>query len=60
MTKPRPTKKDMEKIHPQIPEAYDQMLQGRISRREFLHLSTLLGMSAVAAACAGQQLSLHL
>jgi peptide/nickel transport system substrate-binding protein len=53
MTKPRPTKKDMEKIHPQIPEAYDQMLQGRISRREFLHLSTLLGMSAVAAACAG-------
>jgi len=42
----------MEKIHPQIPEAFDQMLQGRISRREFLHLATLLGMSAVAASCA--------
>ena len=52
MNKPKPTKKYMEKIHPCIPDAYDQMLKGRISRREFLQFSTLLGMSAVAAACA--------
>jgi peptide/nickel transport system substrate-binding protein len=53
MKRPNITKKDMEKIHPQIPEAYDQMVQGRMSRREFLQLATLLGMGAVAAACAG-------
>jgi peptide/nickel transport system substrate-binding protein len=53
MKKPNITKKDMEKIHPHIPEAFDQMQQGRMSRREFLQVATLLGMSAVAAACAG-------
>jgi peptide/nickel transport system substrate-binding protein len=52
MKRPNITKKDMEKIHPHIPEAYNQMLQGRMSRREFLKLATLLGMGAVAAACA--------
>jgi peptide/nickel transport system substrate-binding protein len=52
----RISKKEMEKTHPAIPEAYNMLEQGRISRREFLRLSTLLGMSAgvasIAAACA--------
>lgn len=51
------SKKAMEKIHPAIPDAYTKLEQGGISRREFLHLSTLLGMSAATAmlisACAG-------
>ncbi len=55
MSKFRLSKKEMEKIHPYIPEAYSQLEQGRISRREFLRVSTLLGMSAglayAAAAC---------
>ena len=56
MKKDRISKKKMEGIHPAIPEAYKQLEQGRISRREFLRLSTLLGMYAgvasIAAACA--------
>ena len=47
MKKPEVSKKQMAKVHPYIPEAFDQMNQGRISRREFLRISTLLGMSAV-------------
>jgi len=47
--KPKNTKYDLENTHPAIPEAYDQLTQGRISRREFLRFSTLLGMSAGAA-----------
>ncbi len=51
----RISKKAMEKIHPYIPEAYNQLEQGRITRREFMRMSTLLGMSAgvatIAAAC---------
>lgn len=46
------SKKQMEKIHPAIPEAYNQLQQGRITRREFLRFATLLGMSAALAACA--------
>jgi len=50
------SKKQMEKIHPAIPDAYDKLEQGRISRREFMRFATLLGMSAatasIAAACA--------
>lgn len=46
----------MEKVHPAIPDAYDKLVQGRVSRREFLRFATLLGMSAgvakFAAACA--------
>jgi peptide/nickel transport system substrate-binding protein len=42
-------KKEMEKIHPGIPEAFSLLEQGRITRREFLRQATLLGMSAVAA-----------
>jgi len=52
MKKPQVSKKSMAGVHPYIPEAYDQMNQGRISRREFLRISTLLGLSAALAACA--------
>ena len=56
MKKPEISKKKMEQVHPAIPAAYDQYRQGRISRREFLRFSTLLGLSAgaamVAASCA--------
>ena len=59
MKKYRVTKKQMEKIHPAIPEAHRQLEEGRISRRDFLRLSTLLGMSAgvayVASACGGPE-----
>ncbi|WP_374686347.1 ABC transporter substrate-binding protein [Promineifilum sp.] len=52
----RVSKKEMEKIHPAIPAAYEKLEQGRISRREFMRFATLLGMSAatatIAAACA--------
>ena len=54
MRKPRISKKQMEKVHPYIPEMYDQYLQGRVSRREFLRMATLLGMSAGAAMVAAQ------
>jgi peptide/nickel transport system substrate-binding protein len=50
------SKKEMERIHPAIPDAYEKLEQGRISRREFMRFSTLLGMSVatatIAAACA--------
>ena len=39
----------MEKVHPAIPDAYDKLVQGRISRRDFLRFSTLLGLSAGSA-----------
>ncbi len=59
MNKPTVDKKQMEAIHPAIPAAYEQLEQGRITRREFLRFATLLGMSfaaaSVAAACAGGQ-----
>ena len=49
------SKKQMEKVHPYIPEAYTQLEQGKITRREFMRMATLLGMSAgvatIAAAC---------
>jgi peptide/nickel transport system substrate-binding protein len=41
--------KEAEKTHPAIPEAYNKMVAGRISRRDFLRFSTLLGLSAGAA-----------
>lgn len=56
MKPPQISKKDMERIHPAIPDAYEKLEQGRISRREFMRFATLLGMSAatasIAAACA--------
>ena len=55
MKKPRVSKKQMESVHPYIPDAYEKLEKGRISRREFIRVSTLLGMSAgvatFAAAC---------
>ena len=38
------------KLHPIIQEAQEQLRKGRISRREFIRISTLLGMSAMSAA----------
>ena len=57
MKQPQISKKEMEKIHPAIPNAYEQLEKGQISRREFMRFATLLGMSAgvatIAAACGG-------
>ncbi len=54
MQKPIVSKKQMEQIHPYIPDLYDKLAQGRVSRREFMRLATLLGMSAsLAVACGG-------
>ena len=54
MQKPTVSKKQMEQAHPYIPELYDKLTQGRVSRREFMRLATLLGMSAsLAVACGG-------
>ena len=57
MKKPSVSKKQMASIHPYIPEAYDKLTQGGITRREFMRMATLLGMSVgvagVAAACGG-------
>lgn len=45
-----------ERIHPAVPEALEALQQGRISRREFLRVATLLGLSVPTtfslAACA--------
>ncbi|MGH2521697.1 MAG: ABC transporter substrate-binding protein [Anaerolineales bacterium] len=45
-----------DRIHPYVPEAQEMLRQGRMSRREFLRLATLLGVSAstayALAACA--------
>ncbi len=47
-------KKEMEKIHPAIPGAFEQFKRGKITRRDFLRFATLLGMSAgLAYACSG-------
>jgi peptide/nickel transport system substrate-binding protein len=54
MKKLQVSKKQMAKVHPYIPEAHDLFTQGRISRRDFLRLSTLLGLSAGAALVAAQ------
>jgi peptide/nickel transport system substrate-binding protein len=55
MNKPQVDKKHLEKTHVYIPVAYEKLEQGRISRREFVRLATLLGLSAgvatFAAAC---------
>jgi peptide/nickel transport system substrate-binding protein len=37
------------RIHPLVVKAQEQLIEGRISRREFLRTSTLLGVSASAA-----------
>jgi len=47
----------MENVHSHIPDAFEQLKEGRVSRREFMRLATLLGMSVGAAtalaACGG-------
>lgn len=54
MQKPVISKEQMEAVHPYIPELYNKLTQGRVSRREFIRLATLLGMSAsLAVACGG-------
>ena len=57
MNKSQISHEEMEAIHPYIPATYEQLRQGRISRREFLRTVTLLGMSAgtamLLAACGG-------
>lgn len=52
MTKSEISQKQMETVHPYIPEAFSSLRQGRISRREFLRTATLLGMSAATATLA--------
>ncbi len=39
----------MEEVHHFIPDVYRKLKQGRVSRREFMRVATLLGMSAGAA-----------
>ena len=43
------SKKDLERIHAALPGLVHQLEEGRLERREFLRLSTLLGLSATAA-----------
>ncbi len=52
MSKPKVTKEMMEDVHPYIPKMYQKFVEGKVSRREFLRYSTLLGLSATLAACA--------
>lgn len=54
MKKQRISKKQMAQTHPYIPEAYDKLQQGKLSRRGFLRMATLLGLSASAAMVAAQ------
>ncbi len=42
-------KKQRQNVHPYIPELEEQFKQGKISRREFLRMATLLGMSLAGA-----------
>jgi len=42
-------KKPEDREHPLIPELQEQLAEGKISRRQFLRYSTLLGLSAGAA-----------
>ncbi len=50
MRRPKLTRREFEESHPYIQTAYEKLRQGRVSRREFLRLATLLGMSASSAA----------
>lgn len=40
---------EQKKIHPLVPEAQELLRKGQISRRDFLRLSTLLGLSLASA-----------
>ena len=48
------SKDEMYDVHPRIPDLYTSFQEGKISRRRFIRVATLLGMSAaVATACGG-------
>ena len=40
---------DLKKVHGALPGLVDQLKEGKLDRREFLRMSTLLGLSASAA-----------
>jgi peptide/nickel transport system substrate-binding protein len=40
---------ETKKLHPLIPEMHEELSKGRISRRDFLRFSTLLGLSLTSA-----------
>jgi len=42
-------KRDLEQVHVALPALVDRLNEGRLERREFLRMSTLLGLSATAA-----------
>ncbi|HZT20544.1 MAG TPA: ABC transporter substrate-binding protein [Dongiaceae bacterium] len=42
-------KRDLEQVHVALPGLVDQFREGKLDRREFLRISTLLGLSASAA-----------
>ena len=42
-------KQDLEQVHVALPELVHQLKDGKLERRDFLRLSTLLGLSATAA-----------
>ena len=52
MKKKNITEKQMRKVHPLIPQFFQQYNEGKISRRDFMRGATLLGLSATLAACA--------
>ena len=52
MKKKNITEKQMGKVHPLIPQFFQQYNEGKISRRDFMRGATLLGLSATLAACA--------
>ena len=45
-------KKEMGKVHPLIPQFFQQFTEGRISRRDFSRGATLLGLLHIAACAA--------
>ncbi len=42
-------KRNKRNVHPYVPELEEQYRQGRVTRREFLRMATLLGVSAASA-----------
>lgn len=47
-------REEIGQVHPYIPTVFDQLKEGRISRREFMRTVTLLGLSVSAATVAAQ------
>jgi peptide/nickel transport system substrate-binding protein len=42
-------KRDLKKVHVELPKLVDQLKEGKLDRRDFLRTSTLLGLTASAA-----------